>query len=427
MVFRFIHTADIHLDSPLKTLAGRNEDLADIIGEASRIVLSRIVDMCIQEQVHALIISGDLYDGGHTSMKTARFLINQLQRLDTAQIKTFLIRGNHDAESKITRELTFPPSVHLFDTRGGTVLLKDEKAHYPIAFHGVSFGKGHILESLLPKFKNAVPDVFNIGLLHTSFNGSPSHDVYAPCTEKELRDKGFQYWALGHIHKRFSYQTGECAIVMPGIPQGRDINEDGVKTVTLGMVDDYGVLTLEERAVSLAEFSRISIHLENETDWHNMLSLVEEKLSQKREECLSDILISRISFTGSTELSWRMRRDAHDVLLNDILVRVERFEKTYLDKIEIHCEPPVTEHMNKADTGIELREIIEQDIVTSDHFKKDIKTLAQALQSQLPADIRNLFGNSEKELEKQIQDWTQDGVEYVLSALQQSSSNWEEP
>ncbi|MGV3651220.1 MAG: metallophosphoesterase family protein, partial [Devosia sp.] len=111
MVFRFIHTADLHLDSPLRSLALRNAELAELVGDATRQALVRIIDLALEEQVDALVIAGDLYDGEQTSMKTARFLATQMQRLHEAGIATFIIRGNHDALSNITKELILPPSV----------------------------------------------------------------------------------------------------------------------------------------------------------------------------------------------------------------------------------------------------------------------------------------------------------------------------
>ncbi len=108
MAYRFVHAADIHLDSPLKSLALRDPDLAALIGDATRQAFVRIVDLCLDERVDALLLAGDLYDGDQTSMKTARFLAEQLRRLDAAGIRTFVIRGNHDALSKITRELALP-------------------------------------------------------------------------------------------------------------------------------------------------------------------------------------------------------------------------------------------------------------------------------------------------------------------------------
>ena len=59
--FRVIHTADIHLDSPLRSLAMRQEGLAELIGDATRLAFTRVVDLCLEERVDALLIAGDLY------------------------------------------------------------------------------------------------------------------------------------------------------------------------------------------------------------------------------------------------------------------------------------------------------------------------------------------------------------------------------
>ena len=117
--YRFVHTADLHLDSPLRSLALRDPALAEVIGHASRAVFERIITLCLDEQVDALLIAGDLYDGAQTSMKTARFLAQQLRRLDETGIETFIIRGNHDAEARITGQLVLPPSVTVFGAKAG--------------------------------------------------------------------------------------------------------------------------------------------------------------------------------------------------------------------------------------------------------------------------------------------------------------------
>src|ERR1700682_2175923 len=119
--YRFVHAADLHLDSPLRSLALRDPRLAEFVGNASRQVFSRIVDLCLDEQVSALLLAGALYDGEQTSMKTARFLAEQLRRLEAADIEVFIIRGNHDALSKITKELVLPENVHLFGGRAADV------------------------------------------------------------------------------------------------------------------------------------------------------------------------------------------------------------------------------------------------------------------------------------------------------------------
>ena len=236
MAFRFLHTADIHLDSPLRSLAMRDPEIAETIGNATRQAFQRTIDLCLDEKLDALMIAGDLYDGDLKSMKTAIFFGTQMRRLADAGVRVFIVRGNHDAESRITKQLSLPSNVHVFSGRAEAVEIEDKG----VAVHGVSFADPAAPESLLPKFKAPLPDLINIGLLHTSLAGAEGHDTYAPCSLKDLFDHGFDYWALGHIHKRQVAAEGRRLAVMPGIPQGRHIGEDGLKSVTLATVGENG-------------------------------------------------------------------------------------------------------------------------------------------------------------------------------------------
>ncbi len=143
MTYRFVHAADIHLDSPLRSLALRDPELAGLIGNATRRAFVGIVDLCLEERVDALLLAGDLYDGDQTSMKTARFLAEQFRRLHEAGIRVFSIRGNHDALSRITKELTLPDSVKVFGGRAEAVAIERPADRIPVTIHGLSFAQPH--------------------------------------------------------------------------------------------------------------------------------------------------------------------------------------------------------------------------------------------------------------------------------------------
>jgi len=336
MVFRFVHTADVHLDSPLATLALRDPELAELISGATRKAFVAVIDLCLVEQVDALLIAGDLYDGEQTSMKTARFLADQLRRLDEASIKTFIIRGNHDAESRITRELTLPESVKVFAGRAETVSLS--AGALEAAVHGMSFAHKHAPESLLLKFRAPIRGSINIGIMHTSLDGSPAHGLYAPCSLSDLHGAGFDYWALGHIHQR-SEARGRAAIVMPGNPQGRDINEAGAKSATLVAIGDDRKITIEERPTSVAQFERLRIDLTGADDWRDALKRIEKGLEAARVAAPSEHLVARLTVTGLTPLAWRLRSDA-DLLAEECRIAGAAIGKTWIDRIELDCAAP---------------------------------------------------------------------------------------
>ena len=332
MPFRFVHTADIHLDSPLRSLALRDRELEDLIGRATRQAFENIVELCLEEQVDALMIAGDLYDGGQTSMKTALFLAGQLKRLDNAGVRTFIVRGNHDAESRITRELVLPEGVKAFGGRGETVEIEGSD----VAVHGVSFAKPKAPDSLVPKFKRPVADAFNIGLLHTSLAGAREHDPYAPCAVRDLVDHGFDYWCLGHVHKREVHHENPY-VVMPGMPQGRYIDEAGPKSATLVHVADDGAVECTERPVNVAQFERVPVDLSGVDDRRDMADRIGAALERKRERVDADHLVVRLELCGATPLDWRLRRDP-DLARAEAEFRASG-SRTWIEKIELETVP----------------------------------------------------------------------------------------
>lgn len=339
MAFRFVHTADLHLDSPLKSLALKDERLAQLVEGATRTALANIVDLCIDEDAEALLIAGDLYDGDATSMKTAAFLAAELTRAAAAGVRTFIVQGNHDAQSGVTKRLDLPSAVHVFDGRGGVVTF-DAADGTRVAVHGVSFSQRHAPESLLPKYKPPVEDALNIALMHTSLEGAAGHDPYAPVSAAALAASGHDYWALGHIHKR-SVASEAPAIVMPGIPQGRHINEDGPRSATLATASD-GAVALEERHVAVAEFHRVEIDAADVQEFADLRQLISDALARALAECRAAHAICRLRLVGETSAAWRFRRDA-DLVRETANEAAARIGGAWVEDVVIALETPTVE------------------------------------------------------------------------------------
>jgi len=411
VTFRFVHTADLHLDSPLISLALRDPDLAAEVGVASRTALTRIVDLCLAERVDALLIAGDLWDGSQTSAKTPRFLKQELARLSDAGIRSFILRGNHDAASKISRELEPPPLCHVFGTKPGTEQF--EIGGHSIAVHGVSFAEGAVPESLLPRYPAPVTGVFNIGMMHTSLNGSEGHDVYAPCRVSDLEAHGFDYWALGHIHKRAEH-LGRSAVVMPGIPQGRDIGEAGAMSVTLATFGDDGRLTLEQRAVAALRFDRLAVDLTGVEDWGQAVAALTGALraaaSAGRAE---DHLVLRPHLTGRTQLAFRIARDL-DQLRQEAVTAAEGLAGLWIDKVENR-----TSATGAAQTRLpaDLVAIVTADLPSDPALMAALTDLARDLVQDLPPELRNLLGDDEDALRSHCAALLAEGTAQLLPRL----------
>ncbi len=418
MAFRFVHSADIHLDSPLRSLALLDERLAELIGNATRQAFRNIVNLCIDEEVDALLLAGDLYDGDQTSMKTATFFAQEMHRLVEAKIKVFIVRGNHDAESRITKELTLPLDVKVFRGRADYVKISPEGGGMPLAIHGMSFSEPQAPKSLLPHYKAPVADAVNIGILHTSMTGAEGHNTYAPCTLAELRDHGYRYWALGHVHKR-SVFDGPCTVVMPGNPQGRDINEAGPKTATLVTVGDDGSLRCEERLTAVAEFERIPIKIDGREDWSAVVSGIQSALEKARERARSEQLVCRLALSGATPAAWELRYAAQR-LKAEVDILADRVGKTWIEKIENSCNAPDsgTAIRDSGDALVELKGEIEAGILDSDAYAMELENIAKELLHVLPRETQMaLGGTSEEAFKASLKQRAREGADEVLARL----------
>lgn len=413
--FRFIHSADVHLDSPLRSLALRDPALGALIGNATRQAFVGIIDLCLKERVDALVLAGDLYDGDQTSMKTARFFAAQLRRLDEAGIRVFIVRGNHDALSRITKELTLPERVKVFGGRAETILLERAGEGPTVAIHGLSFAQPHAPDSLLAKYKPPVDGAVNIGILHTSLAGAPGHDNYAPCSIADLDATGFDYWALGHVHKR-SVVQGTATIVMPGMPQGRDINEAGPKSVTLVTITDGGSIDIEERRTSIAQFERVAFDVSGIDDWRDLIAAFDTAIEHVREAATSEHLVARILVSGSGPLAWRVRAD-HDLLKAEMDERASIVGSCWIEKVDIGCAPS-GEMADASDNPIvEMRRLIRDTVIASDGFEAQVAAIAEELRGQLPRECRDLLGEDEATFRARLADLIAAGADDVLARL----------
>ncbi|MBP1849655.1 metallophosphoesterase family protein [Rhizobium halophytocola] len=376
---KLLHTADIHLDSPLRSLALRNAALRDTVQAASRIALTRIVDAALSENVAAVLIAGDLFDGQERSAKTAAFLIGQLERLRPAGIQVFYIKGNHDAENPVTGEVTLPDHVHVFDGRGGKVQIGNSD----VFVHGISFSGRHAPDSLLPKFGAPVAGAVNIAMLHSSLAGASGHDTYAPCSVSELAGMGFDYWALGHVHKR-QVHGDKPWIVMPGIPQGRDIGEADTKTATLLTIED-GTISVSEIVTSHVEFRALEIDTSQAADGDALRRILRQSLRDEAERLQSDHAILRVTLAGRSPIGWTLLRD-HEVWEETLAGLAEETGRLWIEKVrfDIDLAP------GGADTPSAVGELqaLMQAIEGETSFQTAILAEAEEMLALLPPDRR---------------------------------------
>jgi len=334
-MFTFLHAADIHLDSPLKNLAVREEAPVETIRGAARRAFDNLIELALVEEVDFLLLAGDLYDGSWKDYNTGLFFIDRMRRLRKAGIRVFLVSGNHDAASRITRALRLPDNVtHLSSRRPRTVQLED----LGVAIHGQSYPRRAVSENLALAYPDPVPDLFNIGLLHTALTGRPGHEPYAPCTRDDLIHKEYDYWALGHIHQREEV-CRDPWIVFPGNLQGRHIRETGAKGATLVRVEHGQVCEVEFRELDVVRWSFLrldcgDIHSEGE-----LLERAGTVFQQKVDSADGRPLMLRLELHGPCPFHGELLRDLRywEHALEGLAIDIGEI---WLEKILFHIRRP---------------------------------------------------------------------------------------
>ena len=280
-MFKFIHAADIHLDSPLKGLEQYEGAPADEIRGATRRALENLVDLALRESVDFALLAGDLYDGDWKDHNTGLFFVAQMARLREANIPVVAISGNHDAANKMTKSLRLPDNVELLPPARPSTARSPALAALGVAVHGQSFAQAAETENLALAYPDPHTGHFNIGLLHTALAGADGHEPYAPCSLADLKAKGYDYWALGHVHER-RIVCEETLVVFPGNVQGRHIREPGAKGCYLVQVDDRSRADLKFQPLDVFRWEQCRVVVEGVVRAEDILEAFATELTSLR-------------------------------------------------------------------------------------------------------------------------------------------------
>ncbi|MBF0471014.1 MAG: DNA repair exonuclease [Gammaproteobacteria bacterium] len=354
---KFIHAADLHLDSPLRGLDRYDGAPAEMIRSASRRAFENLIRLAIDEKVSFILIAGDLFDGDWQDYNTGLYLVRCLGQLLEAQIEIFIISGNHDAQSHMSRSLPYPENVRQFSTD------TPESYHLPelnLYIHGQGFAKREVTEDLSQHYPDAVANAFNIGLLHTSLDGKPGHEPYAPCTLEGLCSKGYDYWALGHIHRQEVVRQSPW-VVYPGNLQGRHIRETGGKGCTLVTVDAGEVVEVKPIALDVMRWSHEMLLLEDSHHYEQIPLLAQEVMIQAQQGAEGREIALRLEIAG--KISWHDQLlSQQDTLLHQLRAVANALVGTgvWLEKVVIQTQPLQEESAVSSDTLSQLLQAVER-------------------------------------------------------------------
>lgn len=329
---RFVHAADIHLDSPLIGLQRYEGAPVEEIRGATRQALRNLVDLAIEETVDFVLIAGDLYDGDWRDYNTGLFFASQMARLREADIRAFLVAGNHDAASQITKALSLPGNVRMFGHRRPETVTLDDLG---VAIHGQSFAARVLTDDLSAAYPEPLPGTLNIGLLHTNVDGREGHDNYAPSSLEGLCSKGYDYWALGHIHAG-EVLSREPWIVYPGNTQGRHVRETGPKGCMFVEVEDGGITSCEQRELDVVRWATCRVDATGSVDADKVAAQIADALAEEMDRAEDRLLAVRVDVDGACRAHEELSRDPEQ-WTNDVRARAtDMSDRIWIEQVRFN-------------------------------------------------------------------------------------------
>ncbi len=387
-MFQFLHAADIHLDSPLRGLEQYEGAPVDEIRTATRRALVNLVDLALQREVDFVVIAGDLYDGDWKDHNTGLFFVSQISRLREAAIPVVMISGNHDAANRMTKALQLPEHVELLPHRKPGTARNKRLRELGVAIHGRSFARSAETENMVRDYPSRIEGMFNIGLLHTSLTGAEGHEPYAPCSIDELRQRQYDYWALGHVHTR-EIKCEDPPIVFCGNLQGRHIRETGEKGCYLVSVDPRGRVEWEFQPLDVFRWDVCRVDADDAESPEQVLDRFKATLGDLMTMHNGLPLAVRVEVTGRT--------DAHAQLAADPLnwsnqIRAAAIERSggqvWIEKVKLRTSAvrdPDREAMADGPLGELLRYMAE--LRSDDCQLVELAEVFSDLRRKLPDDL----------------------------------------
>lgn len=366
--FRFIHAADLHLDSPFRGLAKAPEQVRESLIDSTFAALRHLTEMAIREQVDFIVLSGDLFDESDRSLRAQLMLVREWEKLEKHGISVFVIHGNHDPLNGIRAEIELPKTVHVFGADQMEYRPAYRKSGELAAFvYGRSYGTRIVTENVAASYQIQPEAPYHIALLHGNVDSDGTHDPYAPCTLDELiGGKGFDYWALGHIHHRRVLHEYPH-VVYAGNTQGRNPRETGAKGCYV--VDVTATRSIELSFIPLDEVRWLdySLSIEAAGSEQELLQQLETLIEQLVAEADGRSVMLRLVLTG--------RGPLHNQLSEPNIVRA-LLEQLQESRPFVSGESWAFVYTLEVDTRIELNL---EELAMEDSFAGELYRLSEQL------------------------------------------------
>lgn len=367
----FIHAADLHLDSPFKGLNHLPDWLLDALKESSFQSLKKLIAAAIEHRVNFIIFAGDLFDQQFRSLRAQLRLKSELETLKQYGIDVYISFGNHDHLGGEWAELSWGDHIHFFP-KEVTRLTYCRDDEITVHLYGFSYEKRAETTRMIRFYEKEGDADFHIGVLHGQVEGDRVHATYAPFSVAELLEKEFDYWALGHIHKRTELAEH---IVYPGNIQGRHRKETGEKGCMLVTLKKHEVRkTFIETSPIIWDEAQLDVTTCATID--ELMSACEQLKERLRKEEVGRMLV--VTLIGQTPL-----------------------HKTLSDRNELAA---VIDELNEAERGSDFvwiaslerktnAEIDYKKLASSEHFLADVLATAEQLEDEQKELLKSLFSH----------------------------------
>ena len=375
-----VHAADLHIDSPLRGLSNYPGAPVDEIRAATRGAFENLVGACLERRADLLVIAGDVFDGTWTDFNTGLFFVQQLQRLHDSGVPSVIVHGNHDAESLITNRLRLPPSVRTLRSDEAETVLFDDIG---VAVHGQSYAQRAVTSDLASAYPSPVAGLFNIGLLHTALDGRSDHDNYAPCSLATLRRRGYDYWALGHVHTR-EIVSVDPWVVFPGNLQGRHARETGAKGATILTIGGGNEAGVEDLTCDVVRWAVAAVDISGCRDLDDVLALTMPAIEAVEASAAGRLVAVRVALGGRSEISGALLAD-EDHVAAEVRALGMRFARVWIEQVRIEAKA-------HAAAGARLNGFLTGAAADVRGDSAALHGLVAELKAKLPPDIRESAG-----------------------------------
>ncbi len=379
-MIRFIHCADLHFDRPFEGISAIDEEQAQFY-QYNEQTLKNIVDVAIDEAVDFVLFAGDTFHQNRPTLKTQRLFFEQMERLKNVQIQVYLAFGNHDFYDATRYWFDFPENVHLFTTEQiQTMIFKKDAEHCHIS--AFSYTNQWIDTKKVREYPNRGTEDYHIAMYH----GEMGSTRYAQFQLGELQNKGYDYWALGHIHVPMILQE-QPPIIYAGTPMGHSQKEDQIQGVVLVTLQKGQIAQYRFCEVAAAQWQKKQYSFAAIQDKKSALDLLYQPVEQEKPTLYQVQLID----TNQLPKNWLEEQEKAEVIayLNRHAKKTQQWiyaikvleedEVTFAFDVDTSQIQTAIEQVSKPEVFETLIEDLRKQtktsrLVSSDSFRMDVLT-----------------------------------------------------